>query len=323
MSHPMVILVLILPFFVASPALGATSKEPIQHIGMLSPFISGDNLFFYTLRQEMTKLGYSENKSIVYHYRAAESFDALNKHAAEMVRLKVDVIVTEGSQGARAARNATGTIPIVMGNIGDAVDQGFVATLAKPGGNLTGISSLNTELSGKRLELLKDAIPSLSRVAIMREAVGDANPLRTIEGVAHALTLKVFVFQVREGDEIASAFAAMTASRVGGLELLSGSMFVSRMRAIANLAQDARLPGVFPDARFVKNGGLMSYGPDVVELYKRASIYVYKILKGTKASELPVEQPTAFELIVNLKTAKTLGITVPPTILMRANQVIK
>ena len=305
------------------PAFAAQAQQKTRQIGVLSPFLNRENLFFDTLRQEMKTLGYTEGKNISYVHRAAEDFDALAKDAAEMVQLKVDLIVTEGPQGVRAARNATASTPIVMANIGDAVNQGFVGTLAKPGGNVTGLSSLNSELSGKRLELLKDTLPGLSRVAIMREAVGDANPLRTIESAAQALSLKLLVFQVRDGEEIASAFSAMTTSKADGIEVLPGSTFVSRMRNVVELAQSSRLPGIFPDARFVRNGGLISYGANVVGLYRRAAVYVDKILKGARPSDLPVEQPTTFELVVNLKTAKALGVKVTPSVLMRASQVIQ
>jgi ABC-type uncharacterized transport system substrate-binding protein len=304
-------------------AVFAEAQPKGRRIGVLSPFLNRENLFFDTLRREMAKLGYTDGKDVAYVYRNSESFDGLTTHAAELVRLKVDVIVTEGPQGVRAAKNATGSIPIVIGNIGDAVDQGFAATLARPGGNVTGMSSLNAELSAKRLELLKETLPAISRVAIMREAVGDASPLRAIESAAQALALKLLVLQVREGDEVPSAFAAMTASRVGAVELLPGSMFVSRMRSITDLAAQSKLAGIFPDSRFVRNGGLMSYGPNVVELYRRAAVYVDKIIKGSKPGELPVEQPKSFELAVNLKTAKALGIKMPGGILMRADEVIQ
>ena len=308
---------------IAFQPIQASAQSKVRQVGVLSPFVNRDNLFFETLRQQMTGLGYAEGKNVVYVHRQAESFDGLTKHANEMVKLKVDLIVTEGPQAVRAARNATNTIPIVMGNIGDAVDQGFVATLAKPGGNITGLSSLNADLSGKRLELLKDMLPTLARVAVMREAAGDANPLRTIESAAPPLGLKLLVFQVREGDEIPSAFAAISASHAGALQILPASMFVSRMANLAELAQSARLPGIFPDARFVRSGGLMSYGPNVVDLYKRAAVFVDKIFKGSKPADLPVEQPSSFELVVNLKSAKALGVKVAPSVLMRANQVIQ
>lgn len=319
---PAYILPLLCLFFMLSAAPAAAQAKNRQ-VGVLSPFLNRENLFFDTLRGEMTKLGYADGKNVTYVYRNAESFDGLTSHAVELVRLKVDVIVTEGPQSVRAAKNATGSIPIVIGNIGDAVDQGFAATLARPGGNVTGMSALNTELSAKRLELLKETLPSLSRVAIMREAVGDSAPLRAIESAAQGLSLKLLILQVRDGDEVPSAFSAMTASKIGALELLPGSMFVSRMRRITDLAAQSKLAGIFPDSRFVRNGGLMSYGPNVIDLYKRAAVFVDKIIKGAKPSELPVEQPKSFELVINLKTAKALGVKFPGGVMMRADQVIQ
>ncbi len=302
--------------------LAAAQIRPRQ-IGVLSPFVNRDNLFFETLRSELARLGYGEGKNFAYVYRNSESFDGLSSHAADMARRRVDVIVTEGALGARAARNSTDSIPIVIANIGDAVNQGFAATLARPGGNVTGMSALNAELSAKRLEILKETLPSLARVAVMREAVGDSAPLNAIEAAAPALALKLLILQVRDSEEIPSAFSAMTASRAGALELLPGSMFVSRMRRIAALTSHAKLAGIFPDARFVQNGGLMSYGPNVVELYKRSAIFVDKILRGARAAELPVEQPKAFQLAINLQTAKALGISLPGSIMMRADRVIQ
>lgn len=315
-------LILSLLLFLISSEL-ATAQIRARQIGVLSPFINRDNLFFETLRGELTRLGHSEGKNVAYVYRNSESFDGLSSYAADMTRRRVDVIVTEGALGARAARNSSDSIPIVIANIGDAVNQGFAATLARPGGNVTGMSALNAELSAKRLEILKETLPSLSRVAVIREAVGDSALLNAIEATAQALTLKLLILQVRDTDEIPSAFSAMTGSRVGALEVLPGSMFVSRMREIIDLTAHAKLAGIFPDARFAQTGGLMSYGPNVVELYKRSAIFVDKILKGAKPGELPVEQPKAFELAVNLQTAKALRISLPGSIMMRADRVIQ
>jgi putative ABC transport system substrate-binding protein len=308
----------------AAPApANAQSASKIARVGVLSPFIGPDSMFFEVLRQRLAELGYVEGRSIAFVYRTAEDFDQLLAHARDMVRLRVDVIATAGPQGVRAAKTATSTIPIVMGNVGDAVSQGFVASLARPGGNVTGISSLNTELSAKRLALLKEAFPKITRVAILREAVGEADPLRATEATARSLGISVEVFQVREADELASAFSAMTAARLGGLELLPGSMFVSQLRRIVELAAAARLPAIYADDRFVKAGGLMSYGSSVPELYGRAAEYIDRILKGSKAGELPVEQPTTFTLAVNLKTARDLGLMIPQSFLVRADQVLR
>lgn len=302
---------------------GAQAAKPMPRVGVLSPFIGSDNGFFETIRQRLQELGYLEGRTVSYIYRAAEDFDQLQTLAAEMVKLDVAVIVTAGPQGVRAARNATRSIPIVMGNVGDAVDQGFVATLARPGGNVTGLSSLNTELSAKRLELLKQTIPSLVRVAVLREAVGDATPLEAVQRRARTLGVGVQVFQIRDADELPSAFAAMGDARVGALEILPGSMFVSQLRRIVDLATTTRIPTIFADERFVRAGGLMSYGPDVLDLYSRSAGYIDRILKGASPANLPVEQPTAFTLAIHLGTAARLGVTIPPILLQRADLLVR
>jgi len=304
-------------------AAHAQPGKPMPRVGVLSPFIGSDNAFFDTFRNRMQQLGYVEGRSVAYVYRAAEDFDQLQAFAVEMVKLNVSVILTAGPQGVRAARNATRTVPIVMGNVGDAVDQGFVTALARPGGNVTGLSSLNTELSAKRLELLKQTIPSLVRVAVLREAVGDATPLDAVQRRARALGIAVQVFQIRDSDELSSAFAAMAEARVGALEILPGSMFVSQLRRLVDLTASTRIPAIFADQRFVQAGGLMSYGPDVLDLYTRAAGYVDRILKGANPGTLPVEQPTAFTLAIHLGTAARLGVSIPPDLLQRADLLVR
>jgi putative tryptophan/tyrosine transport system substrate-binding protein len=301
----------------------AQSPGKISLVGVLSPFLGTHSLFFETLRARLEELGYVEGHNISFVYRAAEGFDQLQAHAREMVRLNVDVIATAGSPGVRAARLASTTIPIVMGNVGDALSQGFVTSLAKPGGNVTGLSSLNSELSAKRLALLKEAFPGAKRVAILREAVGDASPLRSTEATARRLGVALEVFQVRDADELPSAFATMTTARVAALEILPGSMFVSHLRRVVELSANARVPAIYPDDRFVRAGGLMSYGSTVTELYARAAEYVDKILRGAKPGDLPVEQPTVFVLAINLRTAKNLGIPISPSFLARADHVVR
>jgi putative ABC transport system substrate-binding protein len=302
---------------------GAQGPSRPSRVGVLSPFLGPDSLFFETLRGRLQELGYVEGRNITFVYRAAEDFDQLQAHAQEMVRLGVDVITTAGPQGVRAARGASTAIPIVMGNVGDAVSQGFVASLAKPGGNVTGLSSLNSELSAKRLALLKEAFPAASRIAILREAVGDASPLHSAEATARRLGVSLEVFQVRDADELPSAFTTMAAARVAAIEILPGSMFVSQLRRVVELAANAKMPAIYPDDRFVRAGGLMSYGSNVAELYARAAEYVDKILRGARPGDLPVEQPTLFVLAVNLRTAKTLGIAIAPSFLARADHVLR
>jgi ABC-type uncharacterized transport system substrate-binding protein len=323
MHAALVVLLAVVAISCAPVPAVAQSAPRVARVGVLSPFIGPDSMFFEVLRRRLGELGYVEGRSVAFVYRAAEDFDQLQAHARDMVRLNVDVIATAGPQGVRAAKSATSTIPIVMGNVGDAVSQGFVASLARPGGNITGVSSLNTELSAKRLALLKEALPKVTRVAVLREAVGEADPLRAAETAARSLGLTLEVFQVRDADELPSAFSAMTAAHLGALQLLPGSMFVSQLRRIVELASVARLPAMYPDDRFVKAGGLMSYGSSVPELYMRAAEYIDRILKGARAGELPVEQPTTFTLAVNLATARNLSVTMPPSFLARADQVLR
>jgi putative ABC transport system substrate-binding protein len=303
----------------APDRVSAQGPLPVPRVGVLAPFIGPDNAFFDTLRERLQELGYVEGRNISFVYRAAEDFDKLQALAAEMAAMKVAVIVTAGPQGIRAARNATRSIPIVMGNVGDAVDQGFVSSFSRPGGNVTGLSSLNTELSAKRLELLKQTLPGLSRVAVLREAVGDATPLEAVQRRARSLGITIQVFQVREADELPSAFTAMSDARVGALEILPGSLFVSQLRRLTELAAIVRLPTIFADDRFVRAGGLMSYGPDILDLYRRSAGYVDRILRGARPADLPVEQPTSFILAIHLGTAARLGVKFPQDLILRAD----
>jgi putative ABC transport system substrate-binding protein len=288
---------------------------------VLSP--SADS-FLGIFKQALRDLGYVEGQNIAIEYRSADGrADRLPELANELARLKVDIMVTITSPGVRAAKQATNTIPIVMGAIDDAVEQGFVASLARPGGNVTGTSWLNPELSAKRLELLKEALPRLSRAAVLREAVGGASSLRATMETSRILGVQLQILELREANEIASAFAAMLRERVGALDVLPGPMITGHMEEIVQRVGKDRLPGIFPDAQFVEAGGLMSYGPVSSEMYRRAATYVDKILKGAKPADLPVEQPTKFELVINLKGAKQIGLTIPPNVLARADRVIR
>jgi len=303
------------------PAADTQRLGKMPRVGVLSP--SAD-FFLNAFRQGLRELGYIEERNISLEYRSADGrVDRLPDLAAELVRLKVDVMVTITPPGVRAAKQATSTIPIVMGAVDDAVEQGFVASLARPGGNITGISTLNPELSGKRLELLKEAFPKVSRIAVLREAVGGASSLRATMEAARVLGVHLQILELRDPNELDSAFAAMTRERAGALDVLPGLMITSYMRQIVDLAGKARVPVIYPDGQFVESGGLMSYGPSVPDLYRRAATYVDKILKGTKPADLPVEQPTKFELIINLKAAKQIGLTIPPNVLARADRVIR
>ncbi|HEU4341286.1 MAG TPA: ABC transporter substrate-binding protein [Candidatus Binatia bacterium] len=303
------------------PAAEAQQSRKMFRVGVLSP--SADS-FLNAFKQGLRELNYIEGRNIFLEYRSAEGrVDRLFELAAELARLKLDVIVTITSPGVRAAKQATSTIPIVMGGVDDAVEQGFVASLAKPGGNVTGTSWLNPELSGKRLELLKETFPKVSRVAVLREAIGGASSLRATIDAARVLGVQLQILELRDPNELNSAFAAIAHERAGALDVLPGLMITAYMRQIVDLAGNARLPVIFPDGQFVESGGLMSYGPNVSDLYRRAATYVDKILKGAKPSELPIEQPTRFELVINLKTAKQIGVTIPQPVLYRADKVIK
>jgi putative ABC transport system substrate-binding protein len=280
--------------------------------------------FLNVFRQGLRELNHVDGRNIVLEYRSAEgSVDRLFELAVDLVRMKVDVIVTITSPAVRAAKQATSTIPIVMGGADDAVEQGFVASLASPGGNITGTSWLNPELSGKRLELLNEAFPKATRIAVLREAVGSGSSLRATMDAARVLGVHLQILELRAANELGSAFAAMTHERAGALDVLPGPMITAYMRPIVDLAGNARLPGIFPDMQFVEAGGLMSYGPSLADLYRRAATYVDKILKGAKPAELPVERPTKFELAINLKRAKQIGVTIPQSVLYRADTVIK
>jgi putative tryptophan/tyrosine transport system substrate-binding protein len=277
-------------------------------------------------RQGLRELGYVEGKNIVIELRAAEAKpDQLPALAAELVRLKVDVIVTGGGRATRAAKEATNTIPIVMAQVPDPVGDGFVASLARPGGNITGLSALGPELSGKRLELLKETVPRLSRVAVLGTSTtpGNAQQLREVELAAGALQVKLQFLDVLDPKDVETAFRAASKDHAEGVLVLSASVFVSRRTQVLDLAQKSRLPAIYYRSEFVEAGGLMSYGVNDTDLYRRAATYVDKILKGTKPADLPVEQPTKFEFIINLKAAKQIGLTIPPNVLARADRVIR
>jgi len=277
-------------------------------------------------RQGLCDLGWVEGRNIVVEYRWAEGrFDRLPGLVEELVRLKVDVIVAPTSIYAAAARRATSTIPIVFASHADPIGSGHVASLARPGGNITGLSLMMTETNAKGLELLKEAVPGLSRVAVLWDpATPSHRPgLEAVEGAARALGLRLQPLAVRNATEFDSAFAAIVRERAGGVLVLSTPLFMGGARRLADLAMKHRLPTMFGPKEHVEAGGLMSYSPDRADLYRRAATYVDKLLKGAKPADLPVEQPMRFELVVNMKTAKALGLTFPQTILIRTTQVIQ
>ena len=274
-------------------------------------------------------LGYVEGRNVVIDYRdAAGKDDRLSALAAELVALNVDVIVAAaGTLAALAAKQATNTIPIVFIAVGNPVTSGLVASLARPGGNVTGLSAVSPDLVGKWLELLKQTVPGISHVAYLRQpgALGEADKevLTQAEVAAQALGVRLQLVEARRPAEVDRAFAEILRARAGAVVVLSTPMFSSERRRLADLAVRHRLPTVFPFRSYVEAGGLMSYGLNVADLFRRAATYVDRILKGTRPRDLPVEQPTKFELVINLKTAKALGLTVAPSVLARADYVIQ
>jgi putative ABC transport system substrate-binding protein len=313
----------------ATLAVVADAQQPkkvarIAFLFGLSPSVSRDRMEAF--RQGLTELGYAEGKNIVIEYRwAAGKIERLPALMAELVRLNVDVIVTAGPSPTRSAKEATATIPIVMAWDYDPVGNGFVASLARPGGNITGLSTLAPEISGKQLELLKEILPKLSRVAVLGTSTvpGNAEALRATELAAKTLTVRLQYLDIRDPQEIEPAFEAARGGRAEAVLALASRVLFSQRTQIANLAVKRRLPVVYGDREHVEAGGLMTYGVSINDLFRRAATYVDKILKGAEPAELPVEQPTRFELVINLKTAMQIGLTIPPHVLARADRVIK
>jgi putative ABC transport system substrate-binding protein len=278
------------------------------------------------LRQGLRELGYLEGRTVAIQYRYAEGrLERLPDLAAELARLEMDVIVTEGTSATLAAKNATRTVPIVMGLVGDPVGSGLVDSLARPGGNITGLTTQSHELVGKHLELLKEIVPGLARVAVLWNPAHPAQPLALpgIRIAARTLGLELQLVEARTVDELDKAFSELARTRPGALAAVSDTMLDGQQRRLAELAARSKLPAAYTKADFVEAGGLISYGARFSDLFRRASVYVDKILKGEKPANLPVEQPTNFELILNLKAAKLLGLTVPALLLARADQVIE
>jgi putative ABC transport system substrate-binding protein len=277
-------------------------------------------------QQALRELGYVEGKNVTIEYRFADGeFERLPELAAELVRLSVDVFVTEGAAAARAAENATSVIPIVIGNASDPVGSGLVASLARPGGNVTGLSTQNRAITAKRLELLKEVAPTASRVAVLwnPSSPGPALQLEETRAAGTALRVTLLVLEVREADDIDRAFTAMGKESAGALLVTADPLFRTQQRRISKLAMENLLPAIYPSRESVDAGGLMSYATNFDGLYRRAAVYVDKILKGAKPAELPVEQPTTFEFVINLKTAQALGLTIPQHVLLQATEVIQ
>ena len=325
---------LVLGCLVVPLAVEAQPSANVPRIGLLSPFspATGEatvDLFTVdTFRQELQDLGYIEGKTMLIESRWAEGHpERLAELAADLVRLQVDVIVTLGMKGVRAAQHATTTIPIVSGGAGDLVEGGLVASLARPGGNITGLTDINPELNGKQLELLKEVVPGVSRVAFLYDAFADpqttALHLHEAQAAAQRLVLQLLPVEVRDAQELPSAFAAMTKQGADALVTVLSAFMLHHRSQLVELAAQSRLPAMYQGREFAEAGGLMSYGTDRRDQWRRVATYVDKILKGAKPADLPVEQPRKLELVVNFKTAQALGLTIPPVILFQADQVIR
>ncbi len=318
---------LVLGLLAAPLTAKAQKAKKVFRIGFLSASsLSGVATRTEAFRQGLRELGYVEGKNIVVEYRYAEGkFDRIPDLAAELVRLKVDIIVSAGSAVTVRIKEATGTIPIVMGFDGDPVGSGFVASLARPGGNITGLSTLAPELSGKQLELLKEIFPKLSHLAVLGDSSepGNAQNLKELERAAKAFGVKLQHLDVVSPKDIEIAFRAASKGRAGAVLVLPSPVTFTQRAKVVELAVKNRLPAIYPFPVFVQAGGLMSYGPSFTDLFRRAATYVDKILKGVKPTDIPVERPQKFDLIINLKTARTLGITIPPLVLYQATRVIK
>jgi len=311
--------------FAAPLAAQGQQAGGLHQIGYLSFSTSSGPLDGF--RQGLRELGWVEQQNIAIDYRFAEGrLDRLPDLAAELVRRKVDIIVTVATPAAAAAKNATGTIPIVMVGIGDPVGQGLIASLARPGGNVTGLSfSVGVETYGKGLELLKESVPKLRRVAILSNPANpsQAPAMSNVKAAARSLGLRPQLLEARGPQDFDGAFAAMAKEGAGALLVVADSMFVLHRTRLADLAARSRLPAAHAFRENVEAGALMSYGPSLPDLGRRAATFVDKIFKGAKPADLPVEQPTKFELVINLKTAKALGLPIPPSLLARADQVIE
>ena len=320
------IVVLVATFALCGAVVEAQQAGKIPRIGFLgSASASGSAIRVEALRAGLRDLGYVESKNIVIEFRWAEgSYDRLPRLAAELVRLNVDVLVTHGVPGSLAAKHATTTIPIVIANVGDAVAVGLVASLARPGGNVTGISFFNPEISAKRLELLKEAFPRIRQVAVLLNPENPINApiLQSMKATAQSARVELQNFEARGPIEFENAFSAMTRNHVDAVAIVEDPMLSANARAIADLAIEKRIPSI-GGLEFAEAGGLMGYGVNIPELWRRTAVFIDKILKGTKPSELPVEQPRKFELIINLKAAKQIGLAIPPNVLARADRVIR
>lgn len=304
----------------------AQSISRFPRLGYLAANSALESRDLKAFRQGLADLGYIEGKNIAIEYRSAEGkLDRLPDLAAELVALKVDIVVAINPPSARAAKNATNTIPIVIRSTDDPVTTGLVASLARPGGNITGLTSISTELHGKRLELLKEVVPRAHVVAVIRNPTGRGAVQRwkEVEAAGRVLGLRLEAVDVKSPNDFEVVFRVATEKHPDALLTLRNPMIVNNRKRLAALVAKSRLAAIYDDREFVEAGGLMSYGADLTDLHRRVALFVDKILKGAKPADLPVEQPTKFELVINIKTAKQIGITIPPNVLARADRVIR
>jgi len=317
------VLLAILAAPLAAEAQPATAAPKVAFLGNASPLLSGPGLD--ALRGGLRELGYVEGQTIVIESRFADGQpERVQGLVRELLALAPDVVVAAGPQALRAFKQATVSVPIVMAIISDPVEEGLVVSLARPGGNLTGLAFQNQVLTAKRLELLKEAVPKVSRVAVLWDSHFSINSgYKQAETAARALQLRLQLLAVRGAADLEPAFNAARTGRADALLVLASPLLNANRQTVIEAAARRRLPATYEEKRFVEAGGLMSYGPNFLDMNRRAAIYVDKILKGAKPADLPVEQPTKFELVINLKTAKALGLTIPPSLLLRADQVIE
>jgi putative tryptophan/tyrosine transport system substrate-binding protein len=326
-TAPRLVAIVSLILVLLAAPLGAQAQQADKNprVALLSVGLVPERIEAF--RDGLRQLGYVERQTVAIEVRDAQgNADRLPGFAAELVRLKIDVIVAAGSDALRAAQQATRTIPIVMAvGGGDLVASGLVTSLARPGGNITGLTTLSAHIMAKRLQLIKEAVPKATRVAVLwrRDNPSHQSNLKGIEGAAASMGVTLQPAQARDAAELDAAFAAMTKGRAGAVLVLGDLLFESQRSRIVDLAARGGLPAMYFAKGFVQAGGLMSYATDQNDLYRRAAGYVDKILKGAKPADLPVEQPTKFELVINLKTAKRLGLTIPPSVLARADEIIE
>ena len=323
-------LAVVLTLSLALPTLAAEAQETANkaHVGvlLLTPRAGAGGTYIEALRGGLRELGYVEGQNLLLEIRSAEGRpDRLPRLAAEILGTRPDVLVTAGSEAILTLKRATDVVPIVMATVMDPVALGITPSLAKPGGNLTGLAILSLELTSKRLQLLKEAFPRLSRVAVLwnPDNPGNALVLKEVEIAAQALGLRWQGFAVQRPDKLVEAFEAVVGAQCNGILAIEDSVLFSHLSRIVESAARSRLPAMYAFRQFADAGGLMSYGPNTPDSFRRAAVYVHKILKGAKPADLPIEQPTKFELVINLKTAKALGLTIPQSLLLRADQVIQ